>query len=427
MSFFRYEALDRAGKLVMGTMDAPSESAVNARLMQMGYRPHRVAPAGNSGVAVITPNSKPSVNGTAAVRTPKSGTTPAVSGAAFQTPEARMKGAKPKDLALFFRQWAALIRSGISLYESMEHLAPRTAHPTLKRTAQEMATAARNGERVSDVMIKYPRLYAPHVVASVQGGELGGFLDIVLDEIAYDYEQDVAFYKGMWLPRTLVIQQLFAVAIAQPLFPNLFPNGDYAAYARLVLLRNLPIAFAILLFVRWLVFWLALPQNRATRDRLALKVPVFGDLARQKSLASFVRMLRRLFAAGVGPIGAWEGAMNVASNSVIRAKLVEANRHIQQNVPLHDAFTMTGLFANETEQLLATGMVSGQVVEMLERVAEYYQDNVDRAFRNAQFWMKRLTITLFIVLIGAVAIIMTKSYFTSIFKFADDFAKDAGG
>jgi type IV pilus assembly protein PilC len=167
------------------------------------------------------------------------------------------------------------------------------------------------------------------------------------------------------------------------------------------------------------------PENREKRDKLALRIPVFGDLARQKALASFVRSLRKLFAAGLGPITAWEGAMNVAPNVVIRDKLIEAHGMMQKSVALHDAFTATGLFANETEQLLATGVVSGQMVQMLDRVAEYYQDNVDRAYSSARFWMFRLAFTMCIILVGALVIMLMSSYFSSVFKWVDDFLPEA--
>jgi type IV pilus assembly protein PilC len=334
-------------------------------------------------------------------------------------PTSRLGGAKAKELALFFRQYAALVRSGISLYDALSNLGPRTIQPALHETAMEMAECARTGGKISDVMAKYPRLFPAHVVGAVRAGEKGGFLEIVLDEIALEYEQEVAFYKGTWLPRTLVIQQLIAVAFAQPLFPTVFPEGKTLLYLQLVLFRNLPIVGALILLVWFGWRRLQEPDRRYKRDRIALKMPVFGDLARQRSLAAFVRMLRRLYHAGVGPINAWEGAMNVAPNMVIRERLEVAYGMMQRNVPLHDAFTATGLFANETEQLLATGVVSGAVVDMLDRVADYYQENVDRAFASSKFWMYRLAIATFIAIIGVVACLMAYSYFHGIFNWVD--------
>jgi len=157
------------------------------------------------------------------------------------------------------------------------------------------------------------------------------------------------------------------------------------------------------------------------RDRWALRYPVFGDLVRQRSLAAFVRMLYKLYTAGVSPVAAWEGAVNATPNGEIRALLGQADALIKSGMPLHEAFRTTGLFANEVESLLATGVMSGQVVEMLGRVAEYYQNNVDRAVQNARFWMFRLFIIAALVVTGAVIIVLMKTYFDAVFGFTRTF------
>ena len=416
MSYYRYEAIDRAGKIVMGTMDAPTEAHVNARLSQMGYRPQAVTAA---------PSKRPVGSRQSAVGSqPRSVTQPST----LNPQHSRMGGVSARQLAVYFRQFAALVRSGISLYQAMETLGPRAGHPALVQSSAEMATAARTGGRVSDIMERYPRVYADHVVASVRAGESGGFLDIILDEIALDYEQDVAFYKGFAVPRAVILQGFVAIAIGQPVFPTLFPGPSrWGEYFMLVFFRNVPILLGILGLAWWWFRRMQEPENRGKRDRLALRMPVFGDLARQKALASFVRTLRKLFAAGVGPITAWEGAMNVAPNSIIRAKLVEAYDMIENGVPLHDAFTATGLFANETEQLMATGVVSGQMVQMMDRVAEYYQDSVERAYSTARFWMFRIAGVTTIVLAGALMIVLVINYFSSVFNFADSFMQEGNG
>jgi type IV pilus assembly protein PilC len=405
MSFYRYEAVDRSGKTVNGTMDAPNESEVNARLAQQGFSPLKVTPAPTNGA------KSQSVPG-------KAVTLQQIPVKASSAPESKLGGAGAKDQALFFRQFAALVRSGITLYQALEHLGPRTMQPALRQTAHEMAVAAHSGEQISSVMEKYPRLFARHIVASVRAAETGGFIEIVLDEIALDYEQEMAFYKGAGLLKAMLVQGIIAIAIGQPVFPHLFPPpSHWGTYFMLVFLRNLPIAGALLLGLKWWLKRLNEPENLMKRDSLLLKLPVFGDLVRQHALSSFVRMLRKLFQAGVSPITAWEGAMWVTPNAVIREKLVESHGMMQHNVPLHDAFSATGLFANETEQLLATGMVSGQMVDMLDRVAEYYQNNVDRAFGQSRFWMQRLAFSGAIALAGTLVIWLTVVYYQSVFEY----------
>jgi type IV pilus assembly protein PilC len=388
MPLFRYEVTDQKGKTLIGAMSAPDEPELRARLGARGYQVTKVA----------SPQVKPGDG----------------------APARRPGSAGPADKALFFRQFASLIRAGIAPFAALTDLTPRLSNPAIAQAAGEMRDAAQGGGRVSDVMVGYPALFPQHVVATVRAGETGGFLEIALDEIALEYEQELAFYKGTWLPKALVVQEVLALALAQPLFPTLFPKNQLGQYLLLAFVRNVPIAVAVVLLVRWLWRRLHTPGMSERRDRWTLGIPVFGDLSRQRSLAAFVRMLRRLYASGLMPINAWEGAANVVPNTILRQKLAQARDMMQQGVPLHEAFRNTGLFASEAEQLIATGVMAGEVIEMLDRIAEYYQNNVQRAVDSSRFWMYRLAISLFLAISGIVLIVLLKTYFQSIFDFTKD-------
>ncbi len=419
MPFFHYEAVDSGGKQISGTMNATAESDVTTNLTERGFTQVTIfPPRGAANGTASSPSNRsmsmkaqPQAAPVAAPRSPD---------------EPRKMTAKPKDSALFYRQLAALVRSGISIFQALDNLGPRTTQPAYRFAAREMADATRNGGPMSEVMARHPSLFPDHVVAAVKAGETGGFIEVVLDEIGYEYEQHTAFYKGMAIPTILVIQQLFAIAVAQPLFPTLFPLFQVANYL-IAVGRNTVIVCALIYLARLYTRWLCRPENEQRRHRMLLKAPIFGDLARQRALAAFVRMMRRLYGAGIGPIGTWEGAMHVPGNAIIRDKLVDAYGLVRSGVPIHEAFSTTGLFANEMEQLLATGFVTGEVVETLDRVAEYYQDNVDRAFRNARFTMWRIAICTMIILIGATLILMTKTYFEGIFKTVEDWFPEMKG
>ena len=186
--------------------------------------------------------------------------------------------------------------------------------------------------------------------------------------------------------------------------------------------RNLPIlaalwlgwAFAQKRMMRW--------DQRAWRDKMVLKLGPAGELERQRSLLAFLRMLRRLSAAGMMPDTAWEGAMNVAPNAEVRQRLNEAYLLIRGGMPLHEAFAQTGLFADQTEQMLATGVVSGQVVDALDSICAYYQQRVEQSVGATRYLMFRIGSVLTIVLTGVLLIVMMKLYFTSVFEFADTFS-----
>jgi len=409
MALYRYEAEDKKGQIVMGAMHAKSEADVQSRLIQQGYRP----------TYITTPSSDSAV-GAASV---KSGQL--ASQTASKVKILSKATVKPATLALFYRQFASQLRAGISIYQTLANLAPQSQPPVLAQAVKHMKDVTYHGGRISDAMESYPNIFPPYVRGSVRAGETGGFIDVVLDEIAMEHERDAKFYKGSWLFTSLIVQEVLAIALVQPVIISFFPsansnsyniNNHIHKYLILAFARNTPIAIFLMLCVVWAARWFKRSRFAVYHDSLLMKIPVFGNLERQRSLATFIRMLRRLYVAGLGPIVAWEGAMHSARNSVIREKLMEAGEKVRNNVPIHEAFISTHLFANEMEQTLATGVVSGQVVDALDQVAQYYEDNVDRAFTSSRMALLHIGLTSFIILVGVVVIMLTKSYFGAIFS-----------
>lgn len=470
MNFF-YEAIDNTGQSVVGKMDAQDATEVQHKLLQMGYRPQSIAPNPAASVLNAPPvQTLPALadmptggfrlpipqqpapelrtqqwnsphgqvaaqprarsitlagNAAQSVRQSMAGTTKTqakLGSAAAQT--SALEGVSTRDLMLFFQQLAQLVKSGMTVYAALDNLAPRTTNKDLSQVAQEMAQAAHSGGRISEVMEHYPYIFPDHITGTVRAGELGGFLEIVLAEISLNYEQNIALYRGSWIPKLMATQAFFMLAFVQPLFGALFRVGaggelDFAAnialYVQLVFLRNLPIAFLLYFGVKWGAKRLQTPQFRRLRDEWSLRLPPFGDLQRQVALSAFVRMLRRLYRAGVAPIHAWEGAMNTASNVVIREKLAASYTLMQQGATLPDAFEATGLFNNSIEQLLVTGHHAGQVEESLDNAATFYQEQAEESAKKARFAMLRLGVLAMLILGGAAFLWMAKTYFSGMF------------
>ena len=464
MNFF-YEAVDANGKTILGRMDASDEQEVRRALLFEGYAPKAVAE--NHNVTQVQPayqqNTPPPVqrsvnlpqtstpnvastysgNGTLQAIQPATSRSSNVvfAGNAAQTivhprPQtaksvlqplpsdaSSLAGVSDRERMGFFQQLSSLVKSGITIYAALENLSARTPNRNLAKTAKEMAEAARTGSPVSGVMAKYPNIYEEHVVGMVRAGELGGFLEIALGEIAHDYEENIALFKHSWIPRLMAIQAFFALILALPFIPSLFhvgPAGELDFVKNIVSYLKfevilIPIAIVVVFAFQW--GWKRM-QNydlRRFRDNLTLKMPPFGDLHRKAALAAFVRVLRKLYNAGVAPIHAWEGAMNTSSNVVIREKLASSYEMMQSGASLPDAFTATGLFANEMENLLITGHHSGEVVETLDRVASYYQEEVVQAQGKSRFAMLRLGVFALLVLGGAAICWFAWTYSKAIF------------
>lgn len=479
MNYF-YEALDESGKMVMGKIDGINEMDVRSRLSQMGYETQAVAPIQSafpqpsaapiqqsrradlssgvsfdqtlmaSGSSLAVSRSFPNPAGVSANSLAQTNSGPRTGGIILSGNAARtasktglalnkssrqstyiqapnpnastLGGVSNRDRLLFFQQLTSLIKSGITIHSALDNLAGRTKNANLSKVAHEMADAARNGKRVSDVMDNYPRIFEEHIPGLIRAGELGGFLEIVLAEITQNYEQNIALYRGAWIPKLMATQALFGLAIAIPFFPCMLASWNVAANLMLYLrweLVALPTAFVIFLLTKFGWNRMQLPQFRRTRDNLTLKIPPFGDLHRQAALAEFIRMLRRLYQAGVAPIHAWEGAMNTASNVIIRDRLASSYDLMQKGASLSDAFTATGLFTDNIEQLMITGHQSGEVVESLDMIADYYQERVAEAQKKSKFMLFRLGLIALLVLGGAAACWMAYTYGHGIFTLTD--------
>jgi type IV pilus assembly protein PilC len=457
---YLYEAVDASGRTVMGKIDANDEVEVRRKLTQMGYRPQTVAAAQNTasnavasrqtgmGSVAATPNlvrngvqtgaqtaaraSSITLAGNAAklgARTTaqtQSRTSTALNSNFLLNPvnpnASKLGGVSTKDLAFYFQQLAPLVKSGMTIYTALDNLAARTPNKNLAQTAREMAEAARKGQRISDVMELYPRIYPGHIVGMVRAGEMGGFLEIALAEIALNFEQNIALYKGMWIPKLMASQAIYVLPIVIPLMPCLTRSFDIAAnlvlYAKWELVL-LPLTGLLHLLILQSAKQARLPQYRRFRDSMSLRIPAFGNLQRMVALSAFVRMLRRLHHAGVSPIHAWECAMNTADNVVIREKLGSSYDLMNKGSSFSDAFAATGLFDNQIENLIITGQHSGEVVESLDKAADFYQDRVYDATVRTRRTMWSMGLLTMLVLGGAAMAWLEHSYFQGLFQLTD--------
>lgn len=435
MQYF-YEALDSSGQIVVGKIEGNTVEEVRTRLAERGYHPRSLAVDANSqqpAQSLAPPQNLPiatvaqrqggvTLAGNAARYAKQSRVAPQVK-TTFSPPTqantgSNLGGVSDKDLLLFFQQIAALVRSGMTLFTALDNLGARTQNPVLRKLVQEMASFAQRGGRVSDVMAQYPRIFPEHSVGMVRAGELGGFVEISLEEIALDYEQKMAINKWTWLPKRMITLSYFALPFGIPLFGTLFSSLDIAANLKLylsqVLLIYLPLFTALYAGVIVAYYNIQNPKWRHFRDKMVLSLPPFGTLQRQVALGNFVRMLRRLYRAGVAPIHAWDGAMQTANNVHIRESLASSYLMMQQGATMGEAFAHTRLFDNSIEQLIITGEQSGELDVMLDRAAEQYQNAMQESTNHVRNGIARIGRLGMLVLGGVLLCWLAFSYFRAV-------------
>ncbi len=400
MALFRYEAVDPAGKVLRGAMDATSAQDVQTRLTERGFRSVNVL-AGSQHSA-----PQPPVMG----ETNRGGNVPA---------------AAPAALGIFFRQLAALSDAGFTPAAALADLAPRTADPRLSQAIGRMARATASGASLAGELSREEGLFPEHVVGLVAAGEAGGFLPFVFDEAALGAEQDEAMRKGLGWVKFLSWQSIWSVIFVVPLFPSIDPNSASVLktsainYFRAVFFIGVPICLMLHALCWILGRWWQTPSASRWRDGFCLKVPVMARLAKMRALASFTRVLRKLLSAGVGPETAYRTAARAVPNSLLREKLEQGIPVLRSAGGIDAALSASGLMDHDPLQLLITGQQTGKWIETLEQVTAFYQEEAARATDAARSAQKRVGVILTIVSIGYVTIVLFHDGFKLAFRFTE--------
>lgn len=374
MPLFKYEVADKNGKVMIGAMDAQTEMDVRQKLISRGYTVNLVIPDPHASA-------------------PKQ---PAAAPAGIRT---MGTSAPAKEMAVFFNGLASYLKSGVSLHQALVQIGNQTPNQKMRQICNHLAARIQAGDRLSDAMLEFPKAFPPHVAGVVRAGELGGFLPIMVGDIALDYEL-ARRSSSVWFKILCRIGWLHAIGLllAAPILPFMFTKGvtdlvsGVRAYASWTSIHvALPIAVLILAYHIGAAI-LRQPSMRPTAHRLLLRASSFGQASKYRSLASFSRILWRLQGAGILPIKAWETASRAAENVVIADKLHQQSEGVRSGMRFSEALTATKLFSSEDQRILANGEATGQTSDTLQKIAAYYEDAALASNGRARFQLIRILI-----------------------------------
>ncbi|MEN6520474.1 MAG: type II secretion system F family protein [Armatimonadota bacterium] len=384
MAVFRYEAVDKSGKLVRGAMNAANEQAVAQRLSAMGYALKSIVPS-----AAYTQSTR-----AAAVRQPK---------AQSEVPVSIESCVRLRHLARFYRQLATLVRAGMPLIQSLNELQRATKHWKLRRICGEMAGKVQMGTSLSSAMAAYPRVFPAHTVGIIWAGELGGYLDVALEEAATELEQEAKDRLwgsvGWWIAKANILFLILLIPVwnVEQFFVDVATISTKQSVGNELASVNIQQASKIVFqtykkgflhlsvptFIGWVIFaytWGYLkrvPSIRRVLDSGLLLVPLWGPLHRARARERFLKTLFRLYNASVAPAQAWAAASVTVRNSDIARKLRRMSDYFRQpNTTLYDTLVSSNVFSPEDSNLVKTAETAGSVPEMLERMADYHMDVV---------------------------------------------------
>jgi type IV pilus assembly protein PilC len=302
-------------------------------------------------------------------------------------------------LAVFTRQFSTMLNAGLPLLTCLEILAKQTDSQALRRVLGEVRGDVEGGLSLADALRRQPKVFDNLYVNMVESGETGGALDVILMRLANYLEKTAALMRkirgAMIYPAIISLVAVGAIAVMLlfviPIFATMFEGvgAELPPMTQMIInLSNFMKVWALPLLIIFIALftiirrWHKTESGARSLDPIILKAPVFGDLIRKQSIARFARTLSTLLSSGVPIIDALEITARSAGNWVVEDAILKARTSIKGGENIADPLTKTTVFPPMVTQMIAIGEASGGLDEMLAKVADFYDAEVDQAVEN---------------------------------------------
>lgn len=412
MPNFQYTAYDSKGEATTGVIQANNRDEATQIIRGQGLYPTEIVEEGKGKLAQ-----------------PKKGAPKGAKGkpAAAKAAKGKVGGRiKPKTLMIFTRQLATLIDSGLPLLRGLTVLGKQEPNPVLKATVNSLADSVQTGSTFSESLAQHPRIFNKLYVNMVKAGELGGVLELVLNRLA-EYQEKAHKLKNKIVSAMVypVIVMFIAVAILVflmmfivPKFKEMFADlGDEKlpmisqlvfGFSEFMLARPLllPNAVFIFIFVAVLVFffnsWGRTKKGREVIDSIKLRMPVFGDIQRKSAIARFSRTLGTLVTSGVPILQALNITRETAGNVVVSEAIEKVHDAVKEGESIVTPLQASHVFPAMVISMVDVGEETGQLPEMLLKVADVYDDEVDNAVTALTSILEPIMIVILALIVGVI-------------------------
>jgi type IV pilus assembly protein PilC len=381
---FEWEGKDRKGKQVRGEIRAASENIVQASLRRQGVLPTKIKK-----------------------RSTRSG-----------------KTIKPKDIAIFTRQFATMMKAGVPLLQTFDIVGRGNPNPSVTKLLSDIRAEVETGTALSSAFRKYPKYFNALYCNLIEAGETAGILEALLDRLATYMEKTEAIKSkiksALMYPIAVVVVAFVVVTIIMifviPAFKSVFSSfgADLPAPTLMVMAMS-----EFFVSYWWLIFgvlgggiyffiqaWKRNERMQMVMDRILLKVPVFGVLVEKSCVARWTRTLSTMFAAGVPLVEALDSVGGAAGNSVYLEATTNIQREVSTGTSLTNAMTNANVFPSMVLQMCAIGEESGTIDHMLSKAADFYESEVDDMVAGLSSLLEPIIIVFLGTLIGGIVIAM---------------------
>jgi type IV pilus assembly protein PilC len=356
-------------------------------------------------------------------------------GKEFSLPTFGSGKVKVKEIAVFFRQFSVMIDAGLPLVQCLEILAANQENMAFQKTLTGVRTTVEGGATLANAMRGYPKVFDDLTTNMIEAGETGGILDIILQRLALYVEKAVKLKSAV---KSALIYPVAVVSLAGlivgallkwvvPIFANLFTGLGVALPLPTRIVMGLS-AFVgqfwwfFILGVVGLVFGVKYirkhPKGRYYFDFMLLKLPVLGILLRKIAVARFTRTLGTLITSGVPILEGLSITARTSGNAVLEEALMKVRKAIEEGRTIVDPLRESGVFPNMVTQMIGVGEATGAMDAMLQKIADFYEDEVDNATKDLMAMLEPVIIGVLGVVVGGIVISLYMPLFAMIGKLA---------
>ena len=342
---------------------------------------------------------------------------------------------KAKESAIFFRQFSVMIDAGLPLVQCLEILGNNQQNAFFKKCLLGVRASVEGGSTLANAMRAYPKIFDDLTTNMIEAGETGGILDTILQRISQYVEKAVkmkaAIKSALVYPVSVIVIALLVVGallkFVVPIFANLFVGLGVdlpASTAFVIALSHFVSTFWWLIFLSIGVFVVVIKYVRTTpnglfyTDKFMLNLPVFGPVLRKIAVARFTRTLGTLISSGVPILDGLSITARTAGNAVLERALMGVRKSIEEGRTIVDPLRESGVFPSMVTQMIGVGEATGAMDNMLQKIADFYEDEVDAATKDMLALMEPMLISFLGVAVGGIVISLYMPLFSMISKLA---------
>ncbi len=409
MPNFHYVALDSNGQESVGVIEADTQASASEQLRRSGYYPTQLVEEGKGDTGSIKKRSR-----TAARSKGKTKTASGKAGGKI----------KSKVLMIFTRQLATLIDSGLPLLRGLTVLGKQEPNPILKRTINSLADSVQSGSTFSESLAQFPKIFNKLYVNMVKAGELGGVLEVVLNRLA-EYQEKAQKLKNKIIAAMVypVIVMFIATAIMiflmvvivprfEKIFEDMLGSADklpgitqFVIGFSTLLKDKIYILFAVVAVA--VIGWKLMANTAGGRqviDKVKLMLPVFGDVQLKSAIARFSRTLGTLVTSGVPILQALNITRETAGNVIIANAISKVHDAVKEGESIVAPMESSKVFPPMVISMIDVGEETGQLPEMLLKIADVYDDEVDNAVSAMTAMLEPIMIVVLAVVVGTIVL-----------------------